>query len=269
MRADLISTKAVRDAATDLATAAAAGVACAPVRALIGDTDLDAAYAVQSTVTAERVAGGARVVGRKIGLTSPAVQRQLGVFQPDFGTLLDDMVYSHGEPVPLAAFLRPRVEAEIAFVFGADVTAQRPSVVDVLRATEFVTAAIEIVDSRIRDWDIRITDTVADNASSGAVVLGATPYSLTGLDLAEVGMVLETDGEPVSTGAGSACLGSPAVAVTWLARELTRRGDPLRAGQVVLSGALGPVVAVEAPGRYRARLDGLGTVDANMVGESQ
>ncbi|MEV0395298.1 2-keto-4-pentenoate hydratase [Polymorphospora rubra] len=261
MRADLTT------AAANLATAASTGVPCEPVRALIGDRDLDAAYAVQSTLIADRVAGGARIVGRKIGLTSPAVQRQFGVFQPDFGTLLDGMVYSHGEPVPLASFIQPRVEAEVAFVLGADVTAERPSVVDVLRATDFVVAAIEIVDSRVRDWDIRITDTVADNASSGAVVLGATPYSLTGLDPADVGMVLEAEGEPVSTGAGSACLGSPVVAVTWLARELSRRGEPLRAGQVVLSGALGPMVAAGAPGRYRARLNGLGGVDAIMEGE--
>ncbi|MDG4830574.1 fumarylacetoacetate hydrolase family protein [Solwaraspora sp. WMMD1047] len=263
MRTDLTAR-----AVTALAGAAATGAPCEPVRTLIGETDLDAAYAVQSALIDDRVAAGARIVGRKIGLTSPAVQRQFGVYQPDFGTLLDDMVHSHAQPVPLPAFLQPRVEAEVAFVLGTDITVEQPSVADVLRATDFVLAAIEIVDSRIRDWDIRITDTVADNASSGAVVLGTTPYPLAGLDLAEIGMVLEVDGEPASTGAGSACLGSPVTAVVWLARELSRRGTPLRAGEIVLSGALGPMVPVTAPGRYRAHLAGLGSVEAIIAGET-
>jgi 2-keto-4-pentenoate hydratase len=259
--------KVIEGAADRLRTAAATGQPCAPVRDLIGDTDVDAAYAVQAALTAGRLAAGQRVIGRKIGLTSLAVQRQFGVFQPDFGTLFGDMALTSGEPASLSRYLQPRIEAEVAFVLGRDIPAPDATVADVLRATEFVLAAMEIVDSRIAGWDISITDTVADNASSGGFVLGTVPISLTGLDLAEAGMVIEHDGEPVSTGTGAACMGSPAAAVTWLAREVARRGSPLAAGDVVLSGALGPMVAVTEPGRYRARLDGLGDVDVVFVKE--
>lgn len=252
-------------AAERLRQAAASGVPCAPVRDLLGDTDLDLAYAVQWRNAESRMQSGQRIVGRKIGLTSPSVQRQFGVFQPDFGLLFSDMLYASAEPVPLDRFLQPRVEAEVAFVLGKPLENPDSSVADVLRATEFVLAAIEIVDSRITDWDIHVTDTVADNASSGAVVLGTTPYSLTGLDLADVAMVLEHGGEKVSSGTGADCMGSPVTAVAWLAREVARRGRPLAEGEVVLSGALGPIVPVGAPGSYQARLDGMGSVDAVFV----
>jgi 2-keto-4-pentenoate hydratase len=252
-------------AADRLKQAALSGVPCAPVRDLLGETDLEMAYAVQSRVAESRTLAGHRVVGRKIGLTSPSVQEQFGVFQPDFGLLFSDMMYASGEPVPLDRFLQPRVEAEVAFVLGRPIKNPDSTVAEVLRATEFVLAAIEIVDSRVEDWDIRITDTIADNASSGAVVLGTTPYSLTGLDLTEVAMVLEHDGEKVSSGTGADCMGSPVTAVAWLAREVARRGRPLAEGEIVLSGALGPVVPVEGPGSYRARLDGMGAVDAVFV----
>ncbi len=256
------SSDAIETAASRLATAAATRTPCAPVRDVLGKTDIDAAYAVQHRLTTARLAAGARRVGAKIGLTSAAVQQQFGVFQPDFGLLFDDMVLAHGEPVARDRFLQPRAEGEIAFVLGADLDLPGPTVADVLRATEFVLPAIEIVDSRIADWDLTITDTVADNASSGAIVLGTTPQTLAGRDLARVGMALHRDGEPVSFGAGHACLGSPVVAVTWLARELARRGQPLRAGDLVMSGALGPMVDVTGSGRYRLELDGLGDVEA-------
>jgi 2-keto-4-pentenoate hydratase len=252
-------------AADRLKQAALSGVPCAPVRDLLGETDIDMAYAVQSRVAESRVLAGHRVVGRKIGLTSPSVQKQFGVFQPDFGLLFSDMMYASGEPVPLERFLQPRVEAEVAFVLGRPLENPDASVADVLRATDFVLAAIEIVDSRVEDWNIRITDTVADNASSGAVVLGTTPYSLIGLDLSEIAMLLEHDGEKVSSGAGADCMGSPVTAVAWLAREVARRGRPLAEGEIVLSGSLGPVVPVAGPGSYRARLDGMGSVDAVFV----
>lgn len=248
-----------------LRQAATTGQPCPPVRDLLGDSDLDLAYAVQTRVAESRVRDGGRVVGRKIGLTSLSVQRQFGVFQPDFGLLFADMMYASAQPVSLDRFLQPRVEAEVAFVLSRPLDNPDASVADVLRATEFVLAAIEIVDSRIADWDICITDTVADNASSGAVVLGTTPYPLTGLDLSAVGMVLEHDGEKVSAGTGADCMGSPVTAVAWLAREVARRGRPLAEGEVVLSGALGPLVPVTGPGSYRASLDGMGYVDAVFV----
>ncbi|MFC4374257.1 2-keto-4-pentenoate hydratase [Nocardia halotolerans] len=264
----IASTELIAAAADRLRVAGETRTAAAPVRELVGATDLDAAYAVQREVIGARVASGARVVGAKIGLTAPAVQLQFGVFQPDFGMLLDDMIYGHREPVPYARFLQPRAEGEIAFVLGRDIDKPGATVADVLRATDFVLPAVEIVDSRIANWDLTITDTVADNASSGAVVLGVTPVSPTGLDLARVGMVLERDGEPVSFGAGHACSGSPVVAVTWLARELARRGQPLRAGEVIMSGALGPMVPISAKGTFRLRLGGLGEVDAVIEEES-
>lgn len=254
------------EAARRLRTAATDRAPCAPVRDLIAD--LDEAYEVQLRIAAARIEAGATVVGAKIGLTALSVQRQFGVYQPDFGLLFDDMLYAHGEQVPLDRLLQPRAEGEIAFVLGADLDRARPSVADVLRATEFVLPAIEIVDSRIAGWDMEITDTVADNASSGIVVLGATPHPLSERNLAAVGMTLEQDGEAVSFGAGHACLGSPSVAVTWLARELAARGRPLRAGDVVMSGALGPMVPITGPGRLRLSLDGLGEVDTDIVERS-
>ena len=254
-------TTSIQQAADRLHQAAATGKPCPPVRDLIGEHDIDAAYAVQEALTATRAAT-TRIVGRKIGLTSDSVRSQFGVFRPDFGTLFADMGYATGEPVPLSRLLQPRVEAEIAFVLKNDLDLPDASVTDVIRATDFVVAAIEIVDSRVENWDIRITDTVADNASSGLYTLGCTPFSLYGLDLAQVGMVLEHEGEPVSVGSGAACMANPIVAVAWLAREVARRGAPLRAGEVVLSGALGPMIPVKAPGVFTARLDGLGEVQA-------
>ncbi|GGR29353.1 2-keto-4-pentenoate hydratase [Agromyces mediolanus] len=256
--------EAIRAADARLREAAASRTACAPVRELIGAEDQDAAYAVQSLGIERRIAEGRRLVGRKIGLTSPAVQAQFGVHSPDYGVLLDDMVVADREPMPLDRFLQPRVEAEVAFVLGRDLDSPTTHVADVLRATEFVLPAIEVVDSRIADWSIRIADTIADNASSGAVVLGTVPRKLDGLDLAAAGMRLDVDGDPVSTGAGSACLGSPVIAVAWLARAVARHGRPLRAGEIVLSGALGPMVAA-TPGVFHARLDGLGEVRADFL----
>ncbi|MBQ0863561.1 fumarylacetoacetate hydrolase family protein [Streptomyces sp. A73] len=249
-------------AAAQLTEALRTRTPCPPVREHLGATDVDAAYEVQRRLATARTEAGARRVGAKIGLTARAVQQQFGVHQPDFGVLFDDMIHGHTEPLPLDRFLQPRAEGEIAFVLGRDLEQPGASVADVLRATAFVLPAIEIVDSRIADWDLTLTDTVADNASSGAVVLGTTPCGLDGRDLARVGMTLHRDGEPASFGAGHACLGSPVVAVVWLARELARRGRPLRAGDVVMSGALGPMVPVDGPGRFRLELDGVGEVEA-------
>lgn len=249
-------------AALRLRQAAASGIACPPVRDLIGAADQDLAYRVQAEVTERRVSEGGRVIGRKIGLTSRAVQAQLGVPSPDFGTLFDDMAYVDREPIDLGRFLQPRIEAEIAFVLGADLRQDVVHAGDVIAATDVVLPALEIVDSRIRNWDIAIADTIADNASSGSFVLGTTPRRLVDVDLPDVGMALESAGDVVSSGAGVACMGSPVAAVTWLARTLAQRGAPLRAGDVILSGALGPVVSVTAPGSYRARFSGMGQVTA-------
>ncbi|MEG8184390.1 2-keto-4-pentenoate hydratase [Nocardia terpenica] len=262
MTSAMPNTTIIERTAARLRIARETGEPCLPLRNILGDKDIDAAYAVQRLLAEERVAAGARIVGAKIGLTAPAVQRQFGVYQPDFGVLFDNMIYSHAEPIPLTSLLQPRVEGELAFVLHRDIDRPGASVADVLRATDFLLPAIEIVDSRIEDWDLAITDTVADNASSGAVVLGATPYSPRGLDLSRLTMTLEHNGTPASSGTGRACLGSPVVAVTWLARELVRRGQALRAGDIVMSGALGPMVPISAPGTFRLRIDGMAEVDA-------
>lgn len=257
---------AIYDAAQRLRDAVRTRRPSTPVRTLLPEGDVDAAYAVQAENVSRAVAEGGRVAGHKIGLTSAAVQRQLGVEQPDFGVLMADMVYGDDQLVPLDRLLQPRVEAEIAFVLGADLTMSCPTVVDVVRATDHVLPAIEVVDSRIANWDISIVDTIADNASSGVLALGSAPRRLSDVDMRLAGMVIEHRGEPVSVGAAAACLGSPLGAVVWLARELARRGSPLRAGQVVLSGALGPMVPVSAAGSFEARIEGLGSVRATFVG---
>lgn len=255
---------AVDRAAARLARAVATGTPCAPVRDLIDAADVATAYRVQERGTAARVAGGARRTGRKIGLTSAAVQAQLGVDSPDFGTLLHDMAVAPGEAVPAGRLLQPRIEAEIAFVLAADLDSDDPEHVAAAVAT--VHPALEIVDSRIAGWDISLADTVADNASSGLYVLG-DGVPLAAVDTAAVTMELDRDGGVVSTGTGAACLGGPLLALAWLARTAARLGDPLRAGEVVLSGALGPMVPVTPGETYTARITGLGEVTAVFAAE--
>ncbi|MFJ9582709.1 2-keto-4-pentenoate hydratase [Streptomyces acidicola] len=254
-------------AADTLAEAARTGRACPPVRFLLPEGDIDAAYAVQRVNVERGLAAGRRIVGRKIGLTSPAVQRQLGVDQPDFGALFADMAVPESGVVAAGRLLQPKVEAEVALVLGADLPHAECTVADVLRAVDFALPALEIVDSRIEGWDIRLVDTVADNASSGLFVLGGTPVPLSGLDLRGVRMTMTRRGEAVSEGTGADCLGSPLGAAAWLASTLAGRGDPLRAGDVVLTGALGPM-AVAAPGdRFEARISQLGRVAVEFAVE--
>ncbi|MHB6912359.1 2-keto-4-pentenoate hydratase [Streptomyces sp. DB-54] len=248
----------VSAAARQLLAAHATRTPCDPVRDLIDG--VDEAYAVQEILARSWLAAGRRPVGRKIGLTSRSVQRQLGVECPDFGVLFSDMAVPDGAEVPAGAVLQPRAEAEVALVLERDLTHERHTVADVLRATAFALPAIEVVGSRIRDWDITLTDTIADNASCGMYVLGNRPARLADLDLRLCGMVLERRGEQVSTGAGAACLGHPLNAAIWLADTLVRCGRPLRAGDTVLTGALGPMVRTAPGDVLEARIEGLGDV---------
>ncbi|MEV4395723.1 fumarylacetoacetate hydrolase family protein [Nonomuraea sp. NPDC049607] len=252
-------------AAGRLTRAAASGVPCAPVRDLIGRDDLAAAYAVQAALTATRLAAGARITGRKIGLTSEAVQRQLGVDQPDFGVLFEDMAYADGAVIPAGRVLQPRAEAEIAFVLGSDLADGPLDARQVRDAVEYGVAALEICGSRIAGWDISFGDTVADNASAGAYVLGTERRTLEEFEPVDVVMSMSIGGQEVSTGTGAACLGDPIEAVVWLARTARDLGEPLRAGQVVLSGALGPMRPVTAGDTVTATLSGLGTVTAGFT----
>lgn len=255
------------EAAERLASAAAAGTPCPPVRDLIGRDDVAAAYAVQQRGVAARVASGARVVGRKIGLTSLAVQKQLGVDQPDLGVLFDDMHHVDGDTVLYDAVLQPRVEAEVAFVLQDDLADGDLELDQARAAVQHAIAALEICGSRIQDWDISFGDTVADNASAGAFVLGPKRVSLDQIEPKNVSMAMTVDGREVSTGTGVACLGDPLVALQWLARQARDLGEPLRAGQIVLSGALGPMRPVTAGATVTATITGLGSVTVRFSKE--
>jgi 2-keto-4-pentenoate hydratase len=255
-----VSNQNVLKAAERLAEARRTNAPVEPVRDLI--TSQSDAYAVQKLWVNEQITSGRRIVGRKIGLTSAAVQKQLGVDSPDFGTLMDDMAIPDGAEIPYGTVLQPRAEAEVALVLEHDLTHERHTVADVIRATAFALPAIEVVGSRIRDWDITLADTVADNGSSALYVLGTRPVHLKDLDLRTAGMVMERRGDQVSTGAGAACLGNPLNAVLWLADMLVSIGEPLRAGDTVLTGALGPMVAAAPGDVFEARIQGLGSVRA-------
>lgn len=239
-----------------------------PLRDYLAPDDLDGAYAVQALNTSFWVAKGRRIVGRKIGLTSKAVQQQLAVDQPDFGTLFADMQLSDGGVLPSGAVLQPKAEAEIAIVLGRDLTQMDVTPKGVAAAADYATAAIEIVDSRIADWKITFADTVADNGSSAFFVLGTEKHGLGGLDLFSCGMVMEADSEIVSLGTGAACLGNPLNAAAWLARTMVERGEMLRAGDVILTGALGPMVALRPGVHYKAMIGGIGAVSFSFQGET-
>ena len=262
----MVSPDVVESAASRLARAAGTGQPCPPVRDLLAD-DAMAAYEVQRRLVAARVGAGARIVGRKIGLTAPAVQRQLGVDRPDFGFLLDDMALPDDGVASISRLLQPRIEAEVAIVLDRDIIDPEASANSVRSAIGYLLAALEIVDSRIADWNISYTDTVADNASSGLYVLGTERGMLAQVEPREVVMSLQVCGVEASTGRGSDCLGDPLEALAWLARTAVEFGHPLRAGQVVLSGALGPMVAVGAGDVVHAQISGLGGVSVRFEEE--
>jgi 2-keto-4-pentenoate hydratase len=233
------------------------------VRDLLDPATAAEAYAVQLAWVEQRIDEGVHVVGRKIGLTNPAVQAQLGVDAPDYGFLLSDMSYSDGGVIAADVLLQPRVEAEVAFVLRSDLDLANPTEHDVVAATDYIVAALEIVDSRIADWDIRLIDTIADNASAGAFVLGTRRRAIEG-DLSAVSMTMARNGETLSEGTGADCMGSPLAAVAWLARTCAGLGSPLRAGEIVLSGALGRVVDARPGDLFTAEFSGLGSASVSF-----
>lgn len=226
------------------------------------------AYRIQARMIDRRIANGATVVGKKIGVTSRAVQNMLGVYEPDFGILLSDMVLPDGAEVAPGTLIQPKAEGEIAFVLKRDLIGPGITAVDVLAATDHVRACFEIVDSRITGWDIKIQDTVADNASCGVYVMGSERVDPRDVDLALAGMVLERNGEVVVTGAGAAVQGSPLNAVAWLANTLGRLGTPLLAGETILSGALGPMLDISPGDRLGLRIGGIGSCSISFAAEA-
>jgi 2-keto-4-pentenoate hydratase len=230
------------------------------VTPVLGD-DQSIAYEVQERLIARRLRAGGRRIGRKVGLTAPSVQQQLGVDQPDFGVLLSEMLIDEEVQIPLDSLIAPRIEAEIAFVLSDDVTDL--SRAGVVAAVAYVVPAFEIVDSRIAGWEIGIIDTISDNASSAYFVLGKQRALLADFAPVESEMVLTKNGARVSAGTGEACLGDPINALVWVAETAARLGRPLRAGEIVLSGALGPMVPLDPNARYRAEITGLGSVSVS------
>ena len=229
-----------------------------PMRDGLEPTDAAGAYAVQEINTRFWQSQGRRIVGRKAGLTAKAVQVQLGVDQPDFGALFDDMRVADGGTLDPARCIQPKAEAEIAFVLAADLPSPQSTPAEVAAAVATVHAAIEIVDSRIADWKITFADTVADNGSSAFFVLADEGLPLAGLDLEGAAMTMAFNGETVSTGVGAAALGNPLNAAAWLASTLATRGEPLRKGDVLLAGALGPMVALKPGDVVRTEIAGIG-----------
>lgn len=237
---------------------------CPPVAARHGLATLADAYRVQEANTVHWLQAGRRLSGRKIGLTSRAVQAQMGVSHPDFGMLYADMALESGAEVRTAGLIQPRVEAEVAFVMEHELVSPDATLSQFLAAVAFALPAIEIVDSAIADWQIGLLDTVADNASSGLYVLGAQPRAVHDLDFELAGMLMTINGAHASLGVTAACLGNPAHAGLWLARKMAEVGRPLAAGDVVLSGALGPMAPVSAGDVVQARIRDLGTVDVRF-----
>ena len=254
------------DAARALLDAYVSGKPIRPLTSTYDDINLEDAYAIQLLQIEELVRGGRTVQGHKVGLTSAAMQRMLGVHEPDYGHLLDDYFFLEHTAIPFERFVQPRIEPEVAFVLKRPLKGPGVTVQQAIAAVDFVLPALEIVDSRIQDWKIGLFDTIADNASSGALVLGSTPTPLHEVDLRLTGAVMTRNGAVVGTGAGGAVLGSPLTSLVWLANTVGARGVALEAGQVVLPGAVCAMSPVAAGDTVTATFAGLGSVTARFAG---
>ncbi len=230
------------------------------------DISIDDAYSISLRIVEKRVADGERIVGKKIGVTSKAVMNMLKVGQPDFGFLTDKMVYSQGQDMPISEqLIQARAEGELAFILKKDLCGPGITSADVLAATDYVMPCIEVVDSRIEDWRIKIEDTVADNASCGLLLLGDSAVDPREVDMSTCGMVVEKNGAIISTGAGAAVMGSPVNAVAWLANTLGEYGIALKAGEVILSGSMVPLEPVQAGDHLRVSIGGVGSASVRFV----
>lgn len=247
-----------------LKQAEAAKKSIAPLTEVYPDLSIEEAYQAQLQMIGQKVQAGQKIVGKKIGLTSVAMQKLLGVDQPDYGHLLDSMEVSHKGTIQLDDLFQPKVEGEIAFILNKDLSGPNVTVEDVLAATAYIAPALEIVDSRITDWKITLADTVADNASSGMFVIGEERYAVSDIDLPSIEMKLFKNGELVNTGYGSDVLGHPATCVAWLANKLYEYNVVLKAGEVILSGALSAAVVAEKGDRFTAGFSHIGKVEVSF-----
>ena len=237
-----------------------------PITDQENDITIEDAYHISLQMLQRRLDDGEKIIGKKIGVTSKAVQNMLNVHQPDFGYLTDRMVYDNGTEMPISEqLIQPKAEGEIAFILKHDLEGPGVTNADVIRATECVMPCFEIVDSRIKDWKIKIQDTVSDNASCGLFVLGDRAVSPDKVDLVTCGMVHEKNGEVIATGAGAAALGSPVNCVAWLANTLGEFGIKLEAGEVILSGSLVPLHAIVPGDSMHLSVGGIGTASVRFT----
>jgi len=255
----------IEEHANHLASAWKIGEGVQPVTALDPELTIDEAYQVQKKMIDMEINNGQKITGKKIGLTSKAMQDMLGVNEPDYGHLLDNMEIGHGESISFKQVLQPKVEGELAFILKEDLTGPDVTTMDVLKATDVIVPALEIVDSRIKDWKITLADTIADNASSGLYVLGERVKKLSDIDIKQIGMALYKNNELQNTGVGAAALGNPATCVAWLANKLAIYDITLKAGEVILSGALSAAIEAQPGDEFYAKFAELGEVRVSFT----
>lgn len=247
-----------------LANAWSIGEGVLPITTLEPDLTIDEAYQIQLLTINKAVESGQRITGKKIGLTSKAMQEMLGVGEPDYGHLLDQMEVENGGTISPNQVLQPKVEGEIGFILKKDLIGPNVTAMDVLQATDVIVPAIEVVDSRIKDWKIKLADTVADNASSGLYVLGGTPKKITDVDIKQIGMALYKNGTLQNTGVGAAALGNPVKCVAWLANKLANYGITLKTGEIILSGALSAAIEAKPGDEFKVVFSDLGEVSVKF-----
>lgn len=251
----------IERAALRLREAGAASETCAPIRDLIAADDLAAAYAVQAANHRHWIATGRRPIGAKVALSAKAIQEQMGVTAPTHGRLFADMVWAEGQEVPFSRLVQPKLETEIAVVLERDLTAVKNTIAEVLAAIAYAVPAFEVVGCRVEGWDVKIADFVADNSAASHIVLGTTPKKVGSFDPFRARMATRLDGAVVSSGVGAAVAGNPFAALAWLADALALDGRPLRAGDVIMTGSLGPMAPIAPGNRFEAEIEGLGRIE--------
>ncbi len=261
----MISTVEIEKAALRLRMAEETASCCAPIRELIGADNIDAAYMVQKLNAEQKLGAGIKPIGHKIGLTASVVQQQLGVDQPDFGLLWEDKQVQNGGEISVNELMQPKAEGEVAFVLDKDLAKEDLNLKDVEQAIGYLTTSIEIVGSRIKNWDIKIADTIADNASASHFVIGDQKVKLDKFDLVNCKMTMHNHKQQVTSGTGQACMGSPIHAVLWLAKKMYELEQPLKAGDLILSGSLGGMIDIQPGDKFQVVIEGLGSATAAFV----